>query len=162
METLEYEAYMCVIYSNNSSLSVNDGIEILQHGSSKGNTPYIATSKQTLRKEDEALIAMKTYSKAYDDVLKQCGGPLKFTSQSLEPRDIKQLYNRKQRKTESLNQVNNNSVTGDIIHVLNKQKSNNYLSSVIVQKEAYFFFMASHTQLDDIYFVRLSFSDLMI
>ena len=67
---------------------VYDGIETLPHGNSKGNTSYITTSKQTRRKEDKTLIATKTYSKAYDDVLKQCGGPLKLAS--LETRAVVQ------------------------------------------------------------------------
>ena len=66
-----------------------------------------------------------TFTEVYDTLLKENGGPMVSTSQSLEPRNLKQIYNRKH----ALNaKENNNSKkaadTEELLDIINAQKKN--------------------------------------
>ena len=56
---------------------------------------YIRTCKETLRKSDELLSKGLTVRKVYDSLTSISGGSLHAQSQGLEPRNIKQIRNRK-------------------------------------------------------------------
>ena len=84
------ENVFCVVYSYNKSSA---DYELLPHGSStNAGHPYIRTSQAILNEEDQMLTTSKPH-KVYDEMVKSAN-PLKSSSQSEEPRNLKQVQNR--------------------------------------------------------------------
>lgn len=92
----DYEKYSLVIYSRNFTPAEHDHNDILPHGNAKKTTlPYIRTSKTVLEKETELLQNLDSRpSMIYDDLVNTFD-PFTTTSQSSEPRNLKQIQNRK-------------------------------------------------------------------
>ena len=91
--SLHYEKYLCVVYSNSDERKINSDFSILPHGNStKSQHPYIRTSKNTLERESELLGANQPFQ-TYENLVKETD-PFTSTSQSNEPRNVKQIHNR--------------------------------------------------------------------
>ena len=90
VDKMYYEDFFCVVYSYNKSSA---DYELLPHGSStNAGHPYIRTSQAILNEEDQMLTTSKPH-KVYDEMVKSAN-PLKSSSQSEEPRNLKQVQNR--------------------------------------------------------------------
>eukprot|EP00794_Sanderia_malayensis_P002937 gene2937-3394_t len=152
-----YEDYMCVVYScTKQLLDEDDDIQILPHGNCKaGNNmqrSYYRTATSTLQAEEILLMNGKTPFEAYDHVLENSGGPLKSLSQSQEPRDMKQIYNRKsqlKKKKESGDQ-RVSAASDEMLQIIHEQKTCDFIQTIVATRSAYFFFVYSPKQIDDI------------
>lgn len=88
---VEYEDFFCVIYSYDEN-SRQESFQIMPHGNSKSsNHPYIRTSQAVLEKESRLLEGKKP-SRVYDELVVETN-PLISSSQSKEPRNLKQVQN---------------------------------------------------------------------
>ena len=91
--------FFCVIYYFDGNLAAHDEIEILPHGNSKKEfhlkRPYIRTEPSVLREQEALLRQKKSPSEVYDIVNNNSGGPMRSSSMSKEPRNLKQVQNRK-------------------------------------------------------------------
>jgi len=108
----EYHPYTCVVYSLHGNQEENvQEIEILPHGNSKhqadSRRPYFRTEASVLEQEDTLLSSKRSPQEVYEIVLKEAGGPLQSSSISQEPRNLKQIQNRKNK----LNKNSRNSST---------------------------------------------------
>eukprot|EP00794_Sanderia_malayensis_P002387 gene2387-2747_t len=152
-----YEDFMCVVYScTKQLLDEDDDIQILPHGNCKaGNNmqrSYYKTATSTLQAEDILLMNGKNPFEAYDHVLENSGGPLKSLSQSQEPRDMKQIYNRKsqlKKKKESGDQ-RVSAASDEMLQIIHEQKTCDFIQTIVATRSAYFFFVYSPKQIDDI------------
>jgi len=89
----------------------------------------------------------------YDQVLQSSGGPYASTSQSQEPRDKKQLYNQLHQLKDKLEKSNTNTnkeKPDEFLAMVNEMKNNKMIQSIIVKESAYFYFMCSSRQIEDI------------
>ena len=90
VDKMYYEDFFCVVYSYNKTSA---DFELLPHGNStKTGHPYIRTSQAILDEEDQMLTTTKPH-KVYDEMVKSAN-PLTSSSQSEEPRNLKQVQNR--------------------------------------------------------------------
>ena len=146
--------YCCVIYSlcAESEESARDATVILPHGNTNTDVtrqkPYIRTAKKTFQETDELLASGNSVSSVYDTMLEKSGGPFQSTSQSNEPRDRKQIYNR-QAQLNKLNQTTKNQ-RDDILEMMEELRMNCIVESIIIKNNAYFFFIATSRQTNDI------------
>ena len=97
---INYEDHKLVIYHcDKKHQNKDEAPKILHHGNTKNiikeDMPYIRTTKATLNKVDHLLSKGKSLKDTYDAVKLSSGGPLYSTTQSSEPRNQKQIYNRK-------------------------------------------------------------------
>lgn len=123
--TIKHERFCCVIYSR-SAETIEDDTVLLPHGNSKKNlsSSYIRTSKTILEKEDEMLEMEGRPSMVYDQMVRNAN-PFTSCSQSQEPRNLKQVYNRKYQKSK---EKHNNKVR--ITYILVKiSRKNNFAAS---------------------------------
>ena len=85
-----YEDFFCVVYSYVKSSA---DYELLPHdNSTKTDHPYIRTSQTILNEEDRMFITSKSH-RVYDEMVNSAN-PLISSSQSEEPRNLKQVQNR--------------------------------------------------------------------
>ena len=90
VDKMYYEDFFCVVYSYNKS---STNYELLPHrNSTKTDHPYIRTSQAILNEEDQTLTTSKPH-KVYDEMVNSVN-PLTSSSQSEEPRNLKQVQNR--------------------------------------------------------------------
>ena len=90
VDKMYYEDFFCVVYSYNKSSA---DYELLPHSNStKTDHPYIRTSEAILNEEDQMLTASKPHE-VYDEMVKSAN-PLTSSSQSEQPRNLKQVQNR--------------------------------------------------------------------
>ena len=106
-----YEKYFCIVYSiceeTDTQMSYT---KVLPHGNySKTEHPYIRTSQYVLNAERQLLESNKPH-KVYEDLV-AAADPFTTSSQSEEPRNLKQIQNGKyliQKKTKANEKVNIN------------------------------------------------------
>jgi len=92
----EYEKHCLVLYIRNIKTGENDNNEVLAHGNAKKTaTPYIRTSTTILEKESELLENLDARPSMVYDELVNTFDPFTTSTQSLEPRNVKQVQNRK-------------------------------------------------------------------
>ena len=85
-----YEDLLCVVYSNDKFSAGDYGL--LPHDdSTKTDHPYLRTSQAILNEEDQMLTTNKPH-KVYDEMVNSAN-PLTSSSQSEEPRNLKQVQN---------------------------------------------------------------------
>ena len=79
------------------------------------------------------------------------GGPLHSVTQSREPRDQKQIYNRKYTLKNNTDVLSNNEEMADeLMDVLNEQRNNSYIKTVNINPNNYSFFLCSEEQIEDV------------
>lgn len=87
----DYEDYTCVVFSRTSIGTVNEEENMLPHGNAiHTGHPYIRTSRDQLDRQDELLTNNSPFE-VYEQLV---GESSSSSSQSYEPRNSKQLYNR--------------------------------------------------------------------
>ena len=149
-----------MVYSLTDTLDEDeDGdVEILPHGNSKGDEvrqkPYHKTAKRTLQAQEDLLYHGKDANEVYDEILNKRGGPLGSKSQAEEPRNVKQVHNRMY-KIKKQNKMENNSneqklQDDDILKIIEAQKTCEMIQTVVFTRSAYFFFLFSEKQINDI------------
>lgn len=107
----EYKPYMCIVYNYNKVVSSratmlseannqplngeNERPTMLPHGNASANNdiPYIRTSKDVLDRTDELIEESNTPADIYYSMVNEFN-PMESSSQSYEPRNKKQAYNR--------------------------------------------------------------------
>lgn len=164
-ESKKFNDYTCVIYSisgedtTKKSDQVNkseDEVKLVPHGNSKNSDrPYVRTSQDVLGEEDLLLGSNKTVSEIYDQLVSESGGPLNSQSQSLEPRDLQQIYRRKSLltkmdKNEKSTLIYTSDSSDDLMNILHAQKSNTLIRSVVVTRDAYYIVLITDRQINDI------------
>ena len=91
-----YEKHCLVLYIRNVKTGENANNQILAHGNAKKTAnPYIRTSKTILEKESELLENLDSRPSMVYDELVNTFDPFTTTTQSSEPRNVKQVQNRK-------------------------------------------------------------------
>ena len=109
VEKQDYEPYMCIVYSfkvsaaptmltqnrNESRHEENERASMLPHGNASINNdiPYVRTSRDILDRTDHLLNESNTPSDVYYSMVNE-SHPMECSSQSYEPRNKKQVYNR--------------------------------------------------------------------
>ena len=128
--TGKYCDHFALIYSKDSS--VNEDVVILPHGNSKYTSArsYIRTSNEIIEVEDQLLSSGHS-------VAEKSGGPLYSQSQSSEPRDISQIYRRKNKKRKECTE--NNQKGDDLQLLINSLNEIDLIQSTVIKKESYFF-----------------------
>ena len=98
VSTDKEEPYYCVVYSLNG-ISSEDADEkvCVPHGNYKKEfcKPYLRTNSSVLQQVDNNLLQNKSPNDVFYSVLEENGGPMYAASPSLEPRNLKQVQNRK-------------------------------------------------------------------
>ena len=153
--------YFCVVYSldDDTEDEVKEIRCLPPHGNSKQPTefsqPYVRTSSAVLMDIDEKLDKLTSPSSVFYDVLVDKGGPMHSTSQSNEPRNTKQVINRKSLKTRQTKKENpptTFSVTlGDLDKLLRAQRDpNSPVRTVIAWRDSYMAFVYTDKMLRDL------------
>ena len=83
-------------------------------------------------------------------MLDRLGGPYLSTSQSNEPREKKQLYNHLYQLNQTPSSPVNKEINDELLQMTKEQKKNRMIESIVVNNKAYFFFMCSFNQIQDI------------
>ena len=142
--------YTCVVYSRDDD-SENDNNEVtLPHGNDrKSHTPYLRTSRAVFHELDSNM-NMNASDNFYQTLEKV--NPLLTTSPSQEPRNIKQVRNRKHRK-ENVDKITNeySRKKDDLQLLLDCQRDEGSpVQTVVVSGDHYFVFVYTKRQIDDI------------
>ena len=146
---INYEDHKLVIYHcDKEHQNKDEAPKILHHGNTKNiikeDMPYVRTTKATLNKVDYLLSKGKSLKDTYDAVKLSSGGPLYSTTQSSEPRNQKQIYNRKSSaKGSPVAEKEGRETNDEILDVLNEQRKNNFIRTVNVNNNNYSFFLCS-------------------
>ena len=140
-------AYLCK--------KVSEGDPIMSHGNSTTPAslvrPYIRTSKEILRKGDELLTKGFNVRKVYDSLTSLSGGPLRSESQGQEPRNMKQIRNRKALLDKGEVQFSSKDNTDEISSaLLFKDMYPGYVRTVSAQDDNYIIFLATDKQIQDV------------
>ena len=81
--------------------------------------------------------------------MEESGGPFDSSSQSKKPRDKKQLYN--QHYSLSSSKRYEKEKNGDeVMELIGEHKKNEMIRSIVIDENAYFFFMCTSRQIEDI------------
>ena len=95
VKTKQYETYMGVIYFLENDEDVKQ-IEIIKQGNSKSTyQSYIRTSKAVLERQHNLLASGRRSDEVYDILIEESGGSCASVSISIQPRNMKQICNRK-------------------------------------------------------------------
>ena len=141
--------YCCVIYSYSGDVEA-EREHVLPHGNAtKRSRPYVKTTKETLSKIDAHLLNGKTTQETYDLTLEESGGPMKSKSQSEQPRDQKQINNRKNqvKEKEKSGQTNEN----DHLYVLLQQLHEiDLVRTITVKRNSVLFILMTDEMVNDI------------
>ena len=98
-----YENYCCVVYTKSEDEQRAEVVSLLPHGNPKSFTqPYIRTSPHVLTDVDCLVSQNINSNEIYDTLLERSGGPYHSKSLSDEPRNIKQIKNRKEQLNSTL------------------------------------------------------------
>ena len=98
-----YENYCCVVNTKSEGEKSAEVESLLPHGNAKSFTqPYIRTSPHVLTDVDCLASQNLNSNEIYDTLLERSGGLYHSKSLSDEPRNIKQIKNRKQQLKNSL------------------------------------------------------------
>ena len=148
---IDWNEYTAVVYSMDGS-ALDTECATAPHGNSKRDEvfaqPYYRTSKAVLNTIDD-LVEKKTPSSVFSTVLEEAGGPFLSQSKSQEPRNVKQVINRKNRL--SIPQaVNEPSPTTNLEKLLALQRDpSSLVRTVLVYENSYIAFIYSDKQLQD-------------
>ena len=156
METLDGNTfpYWCVVYYVPEKLADLTDVPPAPHGNSKRENlyqqPYIRTDPLILQQIDNKLSNSKSVSASdvFYEVLGENGGPMSSLSPSLEPRNIKQVRNRKAH-IKVLRNPNSASTDLDRL-ILSQSDPNSPVRTVIVTKDCYMAFLYTDKILSDI------------
>ena len=158
----EAEPYTCIIYSREDNESDMNEDYILPHGNNNNcysQRPYYKTSKAVLDEQDQLLTLGMRAQEVYDKLLDKSGGPWQASSQSSEPRDVKQVLNRKSklqsRKDGSKENKDSRERSDEIIAMINAQKDLHIIEGVLSSPTAYYFILHTEEQIQDIFDVLL-------
>lgn len=146
-----FEPYICVVFNLNGDAKDVSEVKLLEHGNSKhsGKRPYIRTSQYVLEQEDELLSGGKRPHEVYDILVEESGGPFASTSSSTEPRNLKQIQNRKQAASKA--NVEDNGGNDDLFKLIVAQRNpENLIKTVTVTGESYLAFAYTQNQIQDI------------
>ena len=123
-------------------------VEILPHGNSTADEvrqkSCYKTANRTSQAQEDLLYHGKDANEVYDEILSNCGGPLRSKSQEEEPRNVKQVHNRmykikKQKKMEN-NSNKQKLRDDDILKIIEAQKTCEMIQTVVSTLSAYFSF----------------------
>ena len=154
--------YFCVVYSLETEKSVetldDDIIEVvcLPHGNSKQpsdlSQPYIRTNPSILKNIDSKLEKCSSASSVFYDVLVDSGGPMNTLSQANQPRNTKQVNNRKSALTSRKeNPQVFNAPQSDLDKLIRAQRDpNSPVRTVVVWQDTYIAFVYTDKMLKDI------------
>lgn len=81
--------------------------------------------------------------------MQESGGPYESSSQSKEPRDKKQLYNQSYNLSKSRIETKEQK-SDEVMELIAEQRKNKMIQSIVVKENAYFFFMCTSRQIEDI------------
>ena len=95
-------------------------------------------------------------------MLDRSEGPYLSTSQSREPRDKKHLYNRLYQLNQTPSSLVNNKNSDELLQMIEEQKKNEMIESIVVNSKAYFFFMCSSNQIQYMTKLRCSEGDASV
>ena len=145
----------CVVYHKSETLG-DDAMEVppVPHGNSKREVmyqqPYIRTDPVVLQQIDNKLSNSKSASASdvFYDVLEENGGPMNSQSPSFEPRNIKQVRNRKTHLKVMRNPDSSNSDLDRLLKLQSDPKSP--VRTVIVTRDCYMAFLYTDKMLIDI------------
>ena len=153
----EAEPYTFIIYSRADNESDMNEDYILPHGNNNNcysQRPYYKTSKAVLDEQDQLLTSGMRAQEVYDKLLDKSGGPWQASSQSSEPRDVKQVLNRKSklqsRKDDSKENKDSRERSDEIIAMINAQKDLSIIKGVLSSPTAYYFILHTEEQIQDI------------
>lgn len=155
IENNTYLPHIGVLYAYDENLNNQDDkdIEIVPHGNSKASynqRPYIRTAQKTLNRERELLDTGKSVQEVYRTVLEESGGPMRCSSQSLEPRDTRQIYTIKAKRKRLQAKQGDDAVDDELTNVIRRIASLQVVQSIIINKKCYFYFLSTDRQLNDI------------
>ena len=140
MKDHTYNPYTCVVYSN--STEIEESFNFLPHGNTTScEQPYVRTSKSVLDETDNLISQNKTNQEIYDTILQSSGGPFQSTTISNEPRNIKQIRNR--RKAKSKKEVNQGKPKNNdlITKIIDAQSRIDFIHALVLEKQAYYVFL---------------------
>ena len=152
--------YFCVVYSlvEEADDDVKEVKCLPPHGNSKQpiefSQPYIRTNPAVLKNIDDKLEKCGSVSSVFYDVLVESGGPMHSGSQSNEPRNTKQVNNRKSLKAlkrKKENPTTFNMPLSDLDKLILAQRDpKSLVRTVVVWGDTYLAFVYSDKMLRDI------------
>lgn len=125
------------------------------HGNSKSDIelqrPYIRTSKKVLLQQSKMAMSRKSVADIYSTQIKQ-SNPFTSKTQSEEPRNMKQIRNRLNliRKEQISSQSQDGQVRDELSRLLIEQQNSDVIKTISVSKSAYFVFLYTSRQMNDI------------
>ena len=147
-----YENYCCVVYTKSEDEKSAEVESLLPHGNAKSFTqPYIRTSPHVLTDVDCLASQNLNSNEIYDTLLERSGGLYHSKSLSDEPRNIKQIKNRKQQLKNSLkNNKQEWQINDNLTALFNALENENIVQTISAVKSAYFLFLYNDRQINDI------------
>ena len=104
--------------------------------------------------QDQLLTSGMRAQDVYDKLLDKSGGPWQTSSQSSEPRDVKQVLNRKSklqsRKDDSKENKDSRERSDEIIAMINAQKDLPIIKGVLSSPTAYYLILQTEEHIQDI------------
>ena len=148
-----YHPFLCVVYSLHEDVERVQDIEILPHGNSKKKSdlkrPYFRTEPSVLAYQNSLLSRDKGPQEVYEIVLEESGGPLKSTSMSKEPRNLKQIQN--QRAKIVKNKKNSETAADPLDLLMQAQRDpSSFVKTVVLHSQFYIAFAYTDKQIADI------------
>ena len=143
----------CVVY-HKSTDDISQDIVLLPHGNSKvSQQPYIKTDKRVLTSIDEKLDTCND-NQIFHSVLGEFGGPFHSISPSTEPRNQKQVSNRRAQKRRLETPTPSkllNSPCGDLEKLIRLQRDpKSPVQTVLISGDWFLAFIYTERQLTDI------------
>ena len=131
-----YCPYIGVIYSLENTQ--DEDFEILPHGNAKSKNArsHIRTSLKTMERERGLLEEGQSVQYVYDKIIEESGGIFKSQSQSLEPRDKRQIYSQKAKRKRQNYDNNQANVDDNLSNLLRRLKMINVVESIVIKSIA--------------------------
>lgn len=151
IDTTKNVDHSCVVYSYSGSGELEQE-QVLPHGNAaKRSRPYVRTSKETLSKIDSHLSNGRSTIETYDLTLEESGGPIKSKSQSEQPRDQKQINNRKNLAKRKEKEKSGEKNDNDYLHVLLQSLHEiDIVHTITVKKKSFLFTLMTKEMVNDI------------
>ena len=147
-----YENNCCVVYTKSRDEQSAKVESLLPHGNTKSFTQlYIKTSPYVLTDLDCLVSQNINNDEIYDTLLERSGGSHHSKGMFEEPRNIKQIKNRKQQLKSSSKYNKHKRQTNDKLTTLfNAPENVNIVQSISAVKSGYFLFLHNDRQINDI------------
>ena len=149
-----YENYCFVVYTKSEDEQSAEVESLLPHGNAKYFTQaysYIRASPHISTDIDCLLSQNINNNEIYDTLLERSGGPCHSKSLSDEPRNNKQIKNRKQQsKISSTYNKQGRQINDELTTLFNALENVNIVQPVSAVKSAYFLFLYNDRQINDV------------